>query len=83
MSKVLHATYDGKVLHPEGEVNLEPNIRYLLTVEKESNGEISPETPYPLGVIKRLATDMKIENLAERHDFFAHRKLEDQEDLAR
>lgn len=83
MSYRMHAVYDGKVLRPEDSVDLEPNTRYLLIVEKDDhNGEISPETPYPLSVIRSLATDMKITNLAERHDVYAHKKLGDPEDLA-
>jgi hypothetical protein len=83
MSYRVHAVYDGKVLRPEDDVDLEPNTRYLLIVEKDDhNAEISRETPYPLTVIRSLATDMKVRDLAERHDVYAHKKLEDPEDLA-
>ena len=79
MSHRVHAIYDGKVLRLEDNLDLEPNTRYLLIVEKdEPNGEISRETPYPLSVLRSLATDMKISDLAERHDQYAHKKLEDQ-----
>ncbi len=30
-TKTLHAVFDGKVLRPEEVVNLEPNVRYLVT----------------------------------------------------
>jgi hypothetical protein len=83
MSQRVHAFYDGEVLRPEDARDLEPNTRYLLIVEKEErNGEISRQTPYPLSVIRSLATDMKIADLAERHDLYAHGKLEDRDDLA-
>jgi len=83
MSHRIHATYDGEVLRPEGNLDLEPNTRYLLVVEKvDHDDKISAETPYPLSVIGSLATDMKIGDLAERHDFYAHQKLEDPSDLA-
>ena len=83
MSHILHAVYDGEVLRPESAVDLEPNTRYLLIVEKEkTNGEISEETPYPLSIIRRLATDMKVTDLSARHDYYAHQKLEGQDDLA-
>jgi hypothetical protein len=83
MSHRIHAVYDGKVLRPEDELALEPNTRYLLIVEKdESHGEIPRDTPYPLSVIRDLATDMKVTDLAERHDAYAHQKLEESEGLA-
>jgi hypothetical protein len=69
MSHKVHAVYDGKVLRLEDDHDLEPNTRYLLIVEKEErNGEISRETQYPLSIIRSLATDMNITDLAERHD---------------
>lgn len=41
-TKTLHAIFDGNVLRPEGAVNLEPNVRYLVTIErKEETGEQS------------------------------------------
>jgi hypothetical protein len=83
MSFRVHAVYDGKVLRPEDELALEPNTRYLLIVEKEEgNNEIPQDTPYPLSIIRRLATDMAVTDLAERHDAYAHQKLEESEGLA-
>ncbi len=83
MSHRIHAVYDGKVLRPEDEPGPEPNTRYLLIVEKEDqNSEIPRDTPYPLSVIRNLATDMKVSDLAERHDAYAHHKLEEPEGLA-
>jgi len=32
-TKTLHAIFDGSVLRPEEAVNLEPNVRYLVTIE--------------------------------------------------
>lgn len=83
MSHRIHAVYDGKVLRPEDELGLEPNTRYLLIVEKdEPNTEIPRDTPYPLSVIRELAIDMNVTDLAERHDAYAHQKLEEPEGLA-
>jgi hypothetical protein len=83
MSFRVHAVYDGKVLRPEDELELEPNTRYLLTVEKDDHDEeLQPNAAYPLSVIRGLATDMKVTDLAERHDAYAHNKLEDTEGLA-
>lgn len=82
MSHRVHAVYDGEVLRPESDIDLKPNTRYLLVVEEATNGEISEETPYPLSIIRSFATDMKVTDLSTRHDYYAHRKLEDQDDLA-
>ena len=41
-TKTLHAVFDGKVLKPEKAANLEPNVRYLVTIErKEETGKQS------------------------------------------
>jgi len=41
-TKTLHAVFDGKVLKPEGTVDLEQNVRYLVTIErKEAMGKQS------------------------------------------
>ncbi|HEY0432117.1 MAG TPA: hypothetical protein VGC61_09870 [Pyrinomonadaceae bacterium] len=83
MSFRVHAVYDGKVLRPEDEVELEPNTRYLLIVEKDDHDKQTPRNaPYPLSVIRDLATDMKVADLAERHDAYAHKKLEETDGLA-
>ncbi len=34
MAKTLTAVFDGKVLRPDGETDLEPNARYLVIVER-------------------------------------------------
>jgi len=35
MSKTLHVIFDGKVLRPEGPVDLKPNTHYVVTIERE------------------------------------------------
>ena len=41
-TKTLHAVFDGKVLKPEGAVDLEQNVRYIVTIErKEAVGKQS------------------------------------------
>jgi len=78
MSQIVHAIYDGEVLRPQEPVDLQPNTRYLLVIEKdETNGGVTGEVPYPLNVIGKLATDMGVSDLAGRHDFYAHGKIED------
>jgi hypothetical protein len=34
-TKTLHAVFDGKVLEPEESLDLEPNVRYLVTIERK------------------------------------------------
>ncbi|OLE50899.1 MAG: hypothetical protein AUG51_25700 [Acidobacteria bacterium 13_1_20CM_3_53_8] len=73
MSTTFHATYDGKVLHPEEEVDLKPNTRYIVIIEGEEKvSEIGGEEEYPLTAIRSLATDMGVSDLAENHDYYAH-----------
>ena len=45
MTKTLTAVFDGKVLRPEGPVDLEPNARYRLTVEQEA-GEVEARSAW-------------------------------------
>jgi hypothetical protein len=33
----LHAHFDGKVLRPEGPLDLKPNVRYRITIEDEES----------------------------------------------
>ena len=73
MSTVFHATYDGKVLHIEEAVDLQPNTRYVVTIESEGEGwEVGGEEEYPLTAIRLLATDMGVDDLSENHDYYAH-----------
>ncbi len=44
---------------------------------KEIPVEQKSEAVYPLTLIANLATDAGVADLAERHDFYAHGKLED------
>jgi len=39
MFKTLHVIFDGKVLHPEEEVDLKPNTRYIVTIERDERVE--------------------------------------------
>jgi hypothetical protein len=77
MSQTVHAIFDGEVLRPQESVDLEPNTRCLLVIEKvEINGEVTGDSPYPLEVIGKLATDMGVTDFAERHSFYAHGEIE-------
>ncbi len=43
----------------------------------ETAAEQNGETVHPLTLIANMAVDVGVTDLAERHDFYAHGKLED------
>ncbi len=46
MSKVANVYYDGEVFRPEGPVDLEPNARYVISIEAapaRATQEVAPE----------------------------------------
>jgi hypothetical protein len=69
----LHAVFDGGVLKPEMPVYPEVGRRYALIVKRTA--ETKPpreESAYPLTRILELATDMGVDDLSTRHDWYAH-----------
>jgi len=81
MTKTLHAVFDGQALRPEGPVDLKPNTRYLVTIQgEEGESKAEGEEPYPLTEILALATDVGVDDFSTRHDWYAHGKLDDEED---
>jgi predicted DNA-binding antitoxin AbrB/MazE fold protein len=77
MTKTLRAVFDGAVLRPEEPVDLQPNQRYLVTIEREDHTvEMGEAEDYPLTQIGRLATDMGVTDLSIRHSWYAHGRLE-------
>lgn len=72
MSKVITAIFDGEVLRPEEPVELRPWARYHVIIERAEPDEQNAETEHPLAIIGRLATDMGVADLAERHTWYAH-----------
>jgi hypothetical protein len=73
----IHAVFDGEVLRPEEPAGLEPNRRYLVTVEQEVPATApAPEEPaeYPLTALLRVAVDAGVADLAEHHDSYARRR---------
>ncbi|HEY7064200.1 MAG TPA: antitoxin family protein [Chloroflexota bacterium] len=79
MAQTIRATYDGEVLRPEQPLDLEPNTTYLVTIRPLVPAESSPDEneEHPLTVIGRLAADAGVTDLAERHDYYAHGRIED------
>jgi hypothetical protein len=39
LSKTFHVVFDGKVLHPEEELDLKPDTRYIITIERDERVE--------------------------------------------
>lgn len=78
-TKTLHAVFDGEVLKPEEPVDLEWNTRYLLTVVRTFGAKASRVEPtYPLTKIVEIATDMGVDDLSIRHDWYAHGRRNDE-----
>ena len=70
MQKTIEAVFDGKVFHPEGKVDLEPNRPYLLTVaEKEEKPEVSDAWSI-LGTL--TGTVDAPEDWSEEHDHYLY-----------
>ena len=79
MIKTLHAIYDGKVLRPEGSVDLDVGKRYVLIVERTIETKNKRKEPsYPLTQILDIATDVGVDDLSIRHDWYAYRRRDDE-----
>ena len=78
MTKKLRVVFDGKVLCPEGVVNLQPNTEYIVTIESVAEAQ----EEHPLTLIGRLATDMGVTDLGARHAWYAHGRLEEDDEPA-
>ncbi|VEN74851.1 conserved hypothetical protein [Candidatus Desulfarcum epimagneticum] len=71
MTQTLYATYDGRVLMPEGKVDLLPNERYFIRIEAKSERKITRKKK----ILKRIsarAMDLEISDLAEQHDHYLY-----------
>jgi predicted DNA-binding antitoxin AbrB/MazE fold protein len=77
MTKTLRAIFDGEVLRPEEPVDLQPNTRYVVTIEREEQDKTSDQPDYPLTQLRRLAPDMGVTDLSTRHSWYAHGHIED------
>jgi hypothetical protein len=77
MTRTFRVIFDGEALRPEQPVDLKPNTTYLVTIEGELPAPMSDDDTYPLTEIARLATDMGVEDLSARHDWYAHGRRPD------
>jgi hypothetical protein len=67
----LYAIFDGEVLRPEGEINLDLNTRYRMLVEK-SNSKFPEIKNRALRRIAARAVPMGIRDFAEQHDHYLY-----------
>nr|QNO57302.1 hypothetical protein HCLJFGEB_00046 [Methanosarcinales archaeon ANME-1 ERB7] len=69
-TKTLHAVFDGKVLKPEGAVDLELGKRYVLSIEsKQKINDIEKDPAFNLS---SLAVKTNISDLATEHDHYLY-----------
>ncbi|MCY2991042.1 MAG: hypothetical protein NTY19_24665 [Planctomycetota bacterium] len=71
MSQAISAHFDGRVIIPDVPLEFPPGQRLSVRIE-----QAEPD-PYPLAQIAELATDMLVEDLAERHSEYARRGAPD------
>ncbi|MGH2598274.1 MAG: hypothetical protein ACRDJ9_02690, partial [Dehalococcoidia bacterium] len=57
---------------PEQPIDLEPNVRYSVTIEDHSMPSEAPSEPGILDDLLDLAVDTGIEDLAEQHDHYLY-----------
>lgn len=78
MTKILHAIFDGKVLRPEGSVDLDVGKHYVLTVVRTIETKAPrKEPPYPLTQILDIATDVGVDDLSTKHDWYGYGRRDD------
>ena len=70
-TKTLHAIFDGKVLKPENAANLEPNVRYLVTIEPERKEETGKQSLWDV-LSEFSGTVEGPEDWSEEHDHYLY-----------
>ena len=70
MEKTIEAVFDGKVFHPEGQVDLEPNKPYVLLVTEKKKAS-GPSNAW--GILGKLTGTVDApEDWAEEHDHYLY-----------
>ena len=71
MEKTIKAVFDGKVFHPEGQVDLKPNKPYILLVTEKKHVSGASDA---WGVLGRLTGTVDApQDWAEEHDHYLYR----------
>ena len=69
--KTLTVTFDGQVLCPEEPVDLEPNVHYIVTIERKEEKPLVPSNRAFRKILER-ATNLGVSDLAEQHDYYLY-----------
>ncbi len=65
------------MLSEEQQKDLLAEIEILLNSKNEVSEQANETTVHPLTLLGKIQIDCEYEDLAENHDFYAHRKVED------
>jgi hypothetical protein len=63
--------FDGQVLCPEEPVDLEPNVHYIVTIERKEEKPLVPSNRAFRRILERAA-DLGISDLAEQHNHYLY-----------
>lgn len=75
MTKTIYALYDGKVLHPEEQIELEPNTRIKITIQSKK-GE-----PYSFLRMAESANLVGPDDLSEKFEEYLYNSKNDEKDI--
>lgn len=72
MQQTLVVIFDGEVFRPEEPIDLQPNVRYEITVTSVAEEGRSENDSRPLRRYAALAQDLGIKDLAAQHDHYLY-----------
>lgn len=72
MVQRVRVLFDGEVFKPEQPLDLEPNVRYQVTIEAVLDSDQRPEEDLPLQRYAVLARDLGVADLAAQHDHYLY-----------
>ncbi len=72
MQQTLVVIFDGEVFRPEEPIDLQPNVRYEITVTSVTEAGQHENDSRPLRRYAALAQDLGIEDLAAQHDHYLY-----------
>jgi hypothetical protein len=72
MQRSVHVVFDGEVLRPEEPLDLEPNGRYVITIEEAPSTPEGSGEPGILDDLHDLITGFGVTDLAAQHDHYLY-----------